>query len=114
MSETLLCFGGPRNEQMLTIDRSPVLVAFPHRVALDVTDDGPLAPTFPTGRYNVRELGFHNERACRTRPIHGDHCRWLGRCLVYEGFPEHRIVDALNAVAILARWTDWIASRRGS
>lgn len=90
----LLAFGGPLNEQVVYVpnELSAVTVAVPQRVLS--MEDGPMpevsdAPRF--GTYAVEKVGWHD---------------WYGRCLVYEGYPRHRIIDALNAIAALARLAD--------
>lgn len=107
----LLAFGGPLNEQMVTVegvsDRYYAAVPEPidlfdieHKNLLmdagALRGDGPRIVT-----YTVEKFGYHENRGC-PGPWHNETCRWVTRCLVAEGFPRRRITDALNVIVNLS------------
>ena len=104
----LLCFGGPLNEQMIDVRLpGPILVPLPDREAYSVVEPSdPTAPAFRTGRYDVEKVGYHDESLCEA-PFH-DYCRWEARCLVFEGYPKHRITDTLNAIVGMSNLWTWL------
>lgn len=110
----LLAFGGPWNEQVIGVpdDRPVVLAAVDPRPASYLAhsrsagyDD--TAPSHHTVTYRVERLGFHDSRRCIPGPpdFHGDNCRWVGSCLVADGYPHHRIEDQMNAIFALCSWS---------
>lgn len=114
-TETLLCFGGPNDGQLLAIDRSHDVILVPrhnsnaewHRFErideVSVTDDA--------DRYNVEKVYLHDERRCMRLPdYHDEQCFMTARCLVASGYPRHRITDTLTALALLTshvRFLPW-------
>lgn len=80
---TVLCFGGPLNERIVTTDRVPLLAPVRERISWAIDDADPI-PRVQTVQYDLMRVRWHD---------------WQGACLVAKGFPKHRITDALNAIA---------------
>lgn len=87
----LLAFGGPLNDQVVYVpnDQNRVVVALPVAAGSYLADDEPCSAVGARmGVYNVERVAAGT---------------WEAKCLVYDGYPRHRITDALNAIAAMAR-----------
>lgn len=85
MKHTLLCFGGPLNEQVITTDRLPLLAPSRNRLSFALNDPPAITtPAIRTVRYDLERVSYQT---------------WHGECLVAEDYPKHRITDALNTIA---------------
>lgn len=108
---TLLAFGGPWNERLVTIDRHPPVYAAVPEPFTTIGLDPPTATAFREVRYDLEWVGGHDPDRCDTRfpddgvhsPRHGDHCYWTAGCLVAEGYPKHRITDTLKFLVALTQ-----------
>lgn len=107
-ARTLLCFGGPLNERLTTIDRVPVLACVhddTRTLAWYTPSPERLGLSFRTVQYDLERFavylrGWSDEVGFRLP----DNV-WVGECLVAQGYPKHRISDALNAIlGIMCAW----------
>lgn len=100
MSQALLCFGGPLNERVYTIeDRAQGLTTFvPPPDMLGMSEPFDLHITARQIRYEVQRFGYHDDGKA-----------WVGKCLVAPGYPMHRITDTLMAIAGMSRLLSYIA-----
>ena len=98
----LLAFGGPLNEQVVDVpENSPIHFAAMPPTSPLVEDTAPTGPALRRVVYTVEKVAFHDDRLCRDVNLgwHSDSCVWTARCLVADGYPKHRITDALNALS---------------
>lgn len=115
-AETLLCFGGPKDGELLTIDRprDVVLCTQPPDLSryLAGAVDEPIVTPEPF-RYNVEKVFLHDDRRCMGFPdYHDEWCMMTARCLVAQSYPKHQITDTLTALAQLvsvARFLPWVS-----
>lgn len=102
MSARLLAFGGPWNEQVVDVEPHGGIVFAAAVVRLPLLRGyvpTPANSLSKTVRYNVKTFGLHDATKCPGPPNgHDDRCRWDAHCLMAEGFPEHRVTDALNGI----------------
>lgn len=105
-TETLLCFGGPRDGELLTVDRPSDMVLSTVPPDLSLADPLELPPPV---RYIVEKVHLHDDGQHWGPPaMHGDWCIYTARCLVAEGYPKHRITDAITALAQLASIASYV------
>lgn len=95
-SVSLLCFGGPLNEQLITIPADSYVLEAP---APDrwIRSGLWMLPEDPMPEPVLRTVIYRRERYWLTWP--GDW--WLGECLIVDGYPKHCITDALYFLATL-------------
>lgn len=89
---TAYCFGGPLNERTVTARPPVAYAAMPTRLSqmvaqMDPADLSPLAPTIRQVRYNLERFGYRGT---------------IWSVWVVEGYPRHRITDALSAIAAMS------------
>lgn len=103
----LLAFGGPINERVIDVETSNDIVLFNTPATPAPAEDmHPTSATFPrTITYRVERVGYHFTDRCIDPNIghHSATCRWTAKCLVGEGYPKHRITDALDAIVGMTR-----------
>ena len=90
MTDPLLCFGGPLNERMIAAEGAMFIAPVPVRVETSWAKvDG------PTASMELRTVTYRLERVA--------YKDWVAPCWVAEGYPMHRITDALNVIIAMAR-----------
>lgn len=85
-------FGGPLNEQYVANQGQTLKAVMSRDRMVDQT-------TFTLEAVSCREVLYHWERFAYTSEGKG----WEWGCWVAEGYPRHRITDALNMILSLSR-----------
>ena len=89
---------------MIAADKPIWLAPVPVRLSTFVNEPAePSTADLRTVTYRLEKVAYHDSRRCLL-PFHDERCRWEGRCWVADGYPWHRITDALNAIAGLTCW----------